>query len=399
MSGFPVVNGVTVFELPPPGIIPDFNNPRRQHLWLAHYLVFAIGGFLAFLAICQRLYTKLFLTKHRSLQIDDYLMLIGWGMSIATQAILVRSIAVFGLCVHVWEMPLTRFERYSVDIYIAAPIYQMCNGFTKLSLLTVYLRLSPQKWFRIGAWFSIVVVALYTSIITLIMFFHCSPINRAYDFKIMSGHCLDAGSLYIATAGANIATDLMLFLLPTPMVLKLKMGKAQKIACILIFAIGSLTIATSCIRLVYLPRTLNSTDLSWDAAPANIWTFVEGNLFVICGSIPTMRRFFAYAFPRIFHTSLSTSNDRSWSQQLRQDSQQSTQDSQQRTQDSQQRTQDSQQRTQDSQLSTQNSQLSTQESQKRIQESQQRTQNSQLHTQDSQLSTQDSQQHPQDSHS
>ncbi|KFZ00988.1 hypothetical protein V501_10303 [Pseudogymnoascus sp. VKM F-4519 (FW-2642)] len=252
MSAFPVVNGVTVFELPPPGIIPDFNNPRRHHLWLAHYLV--------------------------SLQIDDYLMLIGWGMSIATQAILVRSIAGGGLCVHVWEMPLTRFERYSVEIYIAAPVYQLCNGFAKLSLLTVYLRLSPQKWFRIAAWFSIVVVVLYTSIITLVMFFHCSPIRRAFDFKTLRGHCLDAGALYIATAGANIATDLVLFLLPTPVILKLQMSKAQKVGFILIFAIGSLTIATSCIRLVYLPRTLNSTDLSWDAATANIWTFIEGNL-------------------------------------------------------------------------------------------------------------------------
>lgn len=131
-------------------------------------------------------------------------------------------------------------DDFPKDIYVAAPIYQMCNGFTKLSLLTVYLRLSPQKWFRIAAWFSIVVVALYTSIITLLMFFHCHPIRRAFDFKIMAGHCLDAGALYIATAGANIATDIMLFLLPTPVILKLKMGKAQKIACILIFAIGSL---------------------------------------------------------------------------------------------------------------------------------------------------------------
>lgn len=116
----------------------------------------------------------------------------------------------------------------------------MCNGFTKLSLLAVYLGLSPQKWFRVAAWFSIVIVGLYTSVITLLMFFHCHPIRRAFDFKTMTGHCLDAGALYIATAGANVATDLMLFLLPTPMILKLKMGKAQKISFILIFAIGSL---------------------------------------------------------------------------------------------------------------------------------------------------------------
>lgn len=116
----------------------------------------------------------------------------------------------------------------------------MCNGFTKLSLLVVYLQLSPQKWFRIAAWFSIVVVALYTSVITLLMFFHCHPVRRAFDFTIQTGYCLDAGILYMATAVSNIITDVMLFILPTPMVLKLNMSKSRKITAIAIFGIGSL---------------------------------------------------------------------------------------------------------------------------------------------------------------
>ena len=116
----------------------------------------------------------------------------------------------------------------------------MCNGFTKLSLLVVYLQLSPQKWFRIAAWFSIVIVALYTSVITLLMFFHCHPVRRAFDFTIQTGYCLDAGILYMATAVSNIITDVMLFILPTPMVLKLNMSKSRKITAIAIFGIGSL---------------------------------------------------------------------------------------------------------------------------------------------------------------
>ena len=124
--------------------------------------------------------------------------------------------------------------------YITAPVYQLCNGFTKLSLLVVYLQLSPQKWFRVGAWFSIVVVTLYTSIITVLMFFHCRPVRRAFDFTIETGSCLDAGVLYMATAVSNIITDIMLFVLPTPMVLKLKMAGSRKIAAIAIFGIGSL---------------------------------------------------------------------------------------------------------------------------------------------------------------
>jgi len=124
--------------------------------------------------------------------------------------------------------------------YVTAPIYQLCNGFTKLSLLVVYLRLSHQKWYRVAAWASIVIVVLYTAVITLLMFFHCHPVRRAFDFKIQTGYCLDAGILYMATAVSNILTDIILFLLPTPVVLKLHMGKSLKISAIVIFAIGSL---------------------------------------------------------------------------------------------------------------------------------------------------------------
>lgn len=115
----------------------------------------------------------------------------------------------------------------------------LCNGFTKLSLLTFYLQLSPQKWFRICVWIGIVIVSLYTGCITLLMLFHCNPIRKSFDVSVTGGSCLDVGVLYIATAVSNIATDVMLFLLPLPMIINLRMKTAQKVGAMLIFAVGS----------------------------------------------------------------------------------------------------------------------------------------------------------------
>jgi hypothetical protein len=62
------VDGVDVFRLPPEGYEVDFDNPRSQKV-LDHYLIFGIGAPLAFVALLQRFYTKLYLSK--GLQVDD----------------------------------------------------------------------------------------------------------------------------------------------------------------------------------------------------------------------------------------------------------------------------------------------------------------------------------------
>ncbi|KAK7453059.1 integral membrane protein [Colletotrichum acutatum] len=233
----------------PPGVTVDFDHPRQQKV-LEHYLLFGVGGTIAFIALCQRFYTKLFLSK--GLQVDD------------------------------------------------APVFMLCNGFTKLSLLTFYLHLSPQKWFRVAVWTGIAVVSLYTACITILMLFHCNPVRKAFDFTITGGKCLDVGILYMATAVSNIITDVMLFILPMPMIFSLRMKMASKIGAVIIFAIGSI--------LTYLPPLLVSVDPSWDAAPANIWTFVEANLFVICGSMPTLRKFFKHFAPKLMGSSTNPSS-------------------------------------------------------------------------------------------
>ncbi|KAK1975618.1 integral membrane protein [Colletotrichum cereale] len=283
----------------PPGVEVNFDHPRQQKV-LEHYLIFGIGGTLALIALCQRFYTKIFLSK--GLQIDDAFMTLGWAASMVTQGMLVASIVDGGMCAHAWEMPLSRFERYSLTTYITAPVFMLCNGFTKLSLLTFYLHLSPQRWFRISVWVGIIVVCLYTGCITVLMLFHCNPVKKAFDFTITEGTCLDVGILYMATAVSNIVTDIMLFILPLPTIFSLRMKLGLKIGAAVMFAIGSITVATSVVRLAYLPPLLKSVDPSWDAAPANIWTFIEANLFVICGSMPTLRKFFKHFAPKVMGT-------------------------------------------------------------------------------------------------
>lgn len=73
MASFPKIDGVEVFRLPPEGYVVDFDHPKQQKR-LDHFLIFGIGGPLALIALLQRYYTKIFLSK--GLQVDDGMILV-----------------------------------------------------------------------------------------------------------------------------------------------------------------------------------------------------------------------------------------------------------------------------------------------------------------------------------
>lgn len=125
-------------------------------------------------------------------------------------------------------------------MYSSAPTYAMCNGFAKLSLLTFYLQISPQTWFRYSVWATIGVVVCYSPIISLLLIFGCQPIQKAWDMSMMEGSCIDRTALYIATAVTNIVTDLIMCGLPIKMVMGLRMKWSQKAVAVFVFAVGSM---------------------------------------------------------------------------------------------------------------------------------------------------------------
>ncbi|KAI1032475.1 hypothetical protein LB503_012687 [Fusarium chuoi] len=296
MSSYPVTNGVITFLPPPEGYVVDFDNPQQQDA-LKHFFIFGILGSLAILCLLQRLYVKYYIS--RGLKIDDVLITLAWIFSIVMQSAQIWSISIGGLCHHAWEMPIEVFEKHMLSSYIAAPAFIICNGLTKSSLLTFYLQVSPQKWFRRAIFVTITFVVLYTIIIASLLLFGCQPRETAWDpYLFASGKCIDYAVMYIIIAVANIISDIVLFAIPMPMIIRLKMPLGQKIGLGIMLGIATITVTTSIIRMIYLPSLLGALDIPWIAAPANVWSFVEVNLFIICGCMPTFRKFFKRFAPK-----------------------------------------------------------------------------------------------------
>ncbi|KAK7209017.1 hypothetical protein V2G26_016195 [Clonostachys chloroleuca] len=306
MASFPVTNGVTTIIPPPENYVVDFENPKTQHT-LEHFMIFGFLGSLAFICLVQRLYTKHYIVG--GLRADDYLITSAWVASLIMESVQIWSISIGGLCHHAWEMPIEVYKKHMITSYIAAPVFIFCNGMSKTSLLTFYLRISTQRAFIITIWATMTIVACYTIVIAALLLFGCRPISASWDPNVMANaKCVDVAALYIAIAIANIFSDVVLFIIPIPTVMRLKMPLTQKLGASLMFGIGSVTIATSIVRMAYLPSLLHTNDIPWVAAPANVWVFIEANLFIICGSMPTFRKFFQKFAPKWLGSSYGSQN-------------------------------------------------------------------------------------------
>ncbi|KXT08850.1 hypothetical protein AC579_1482, partial [Pseudocercospora musae] len=280
----------------PPGYEVDFSNPKTKHNG-AGIIISIVGMVLSTLFILLRVYTKTFLA--RMFGIDDIAMVLAWLISIGLQIMVVYLWSVPSIGIHMFEAYLPVVNNAVLLISVCSILYIPLMALAKFSLLVFYRRLSMDTWFRWAVYGTMVFVIGYSIALFFGLLFACTPLQMNWDITITDGHCANKGVMYLSTAGLNAATDVILLVMPIPMVSKLQVPARQKIGLLAMFAIGSLTLVTSLVRLSLLPPMVSATDVTYAISTPAIWICIEANLVVICGCLPILRLFFRHVAPRL----------------------------------------------------------------------------------------------------
>src|SRR5690348_11141104 len=131
---------------------------------------------------------------------------------------------------------------------MAQVTYKAAINLVKCCILLLYLRLfNVVRWFRYSCWALLTAVGMYCTASILVTIFQCRPIIRAFD-KDTPGTCIDTAKFWFANAGFSIASDVIILLLPMPLLWKLEVPRAQKYALMAVFTIGIFAVVTSCLR-------------------------------------------------------------------------------------------------------------------------------------------------------
>ncbi|ROW07619.1 hypothetical protein VPNG_06795 [Cytospora leucostoma] len=295
---FPTVNGIQVLLPAPSGYTVDLDHPRRIGD-IAAYWAFGIGNTLALLLLGQRLYTKIYIKD--GIQIDDVLIVLSWITSEIIQCILLYAFAEGITGVHGWELTIEKYKMFLLLSWIVPWVYILCWSLAKISLLTVYFRLSPFGWFRTCTVTALVLVVCHTIVLMFCTVLSCIPIKKSWDinYPLGEGRCFDLVALYMSVAIVNIITDAILLLMPIPLIMGLNMPEMKKPLVLVVFIFASATIVTSIVRCAYLPSLYKNDDETWFITKPTVWMIIEANLAVVCASTTTLRRFLYHVAPKI----------------------------------------------------------------------------------------------------
>lgn len=74
----------------------------------------------------------------------------------------------------------------------------------------------------------------------LIAFLNCRPIDYNWNRKDPSGHCGNQNAEFAAVGVVDVATDVMIIILPMPMIWARQLRISKRIALVCVFGLGIL---------------------------------------------------------------------------------------------------------------------------------------------------------------
>ncbi|KAK5148889.1 hypothetical protein LTR04_000378 [Oleoguttula sp. CCFEE 6159] len=241
--------------------LPNYQNPQiRGGALVVVNLIFIV---LVVLAVGLRFYTRI--AVKRWFGCDDVWIGLALLMTIGMTAVVLLANTRYGWNRHVWDIPLDLFTNSGIIAFVAKIAFTLAATFTRISLLCFYYRLIKDG--------------------------SVSPVEAYWTFPPIKGSkCLDEGTVTLAAGVINCVADLLVTVLPIPIIMQLQMPIRQRIGVIFLLSLGFIVTIAGVVRTYFIWKSLvNSYDETWFAYPLWIAAAVEIDLAVICACVPALK--------------------------------------------------------------------------------------------------------------
>lgn len=263
-------------------------------------LVCIVSPIVTSLFVAIRVWTRTFVSHWVGW--DDYVALITWLCCIG-YSVLIGLGTNYGFGWHIADMSPDRYVAYNEWIFISSIVYLISLLGYKFAILLLYLRLfAVDKKFRYSTWTVMFFVFGYLFSNLLTQVFGCTPIDKFWKPKTF-GHCLVLTKAVYAYGSMNFISDFFIFVLPLPMVWRLKLSRKEKLGVTLVFMSGAIAFVAAIVRYGLLLHRFQATDKTWYDGKNLIWMVLEVNIGLICSCTPALKPYFNHLASKGFFKS------------------------------------------------------------------------------------------------
>ncbi|KAH0283451.1 hypothetical protein M436DRAFT_82379 [Aureobasidium namibiae CBS 147.97] len=257
---------------------------QREALIIVGILSTVLGA----LVILLRGYV--WITRRRKQGLDDLFMGIAWIFSIGFAIASFLSVR-YGVGLKTEQLPASAEILAMKSIYAIQIFYYLSVFCIKMSIMCLYLRISQalRTWFWKASIATIVLLVAQFFSTILVTLLQCRPIPKYWD-QSLAGTCININAFFYSTNAFTVASDILIFALPLPLLWSLKKTtKRDRYAVLAAFMVGFVSTIVAGVRLYSIRVYTLSTEPVREAAPINLWSFVEVNLGMLCTSGPVIK--------------------------------------------------------------------------------------------------------------
>ncbi|KAH8430739.1 uncharacterized protein LDX57_008403 [Aspergillus melleus] len=216
-----------------PARFREYSGDKTRDVAIAFIVIEIIAVGLRYLA---------FMLSEKSFGIDDILMIPGLILCLAlnTSALIGIRLGRVGYHLDVVKALYPEAMVPWAKVLVVTPIvYSAACMVPRVVILTLYLRIFPEKKYRIACYVLIAVVVALGVADILTGAFECIPIAYLWDKSIPGGRCIDLTQFFHYGTLPNVFVDLLMLILPQPIIWKLQTSKQVKVGLAATILTGS----------------------------------------------------------------------------------------------------------------------------------------------------------------
>ncbi|KAF3918564.1 hypothetical protein AA313_de0200145 [Arthrobotrys entomopaga] len=281
--------------LPPMGqALSIIEHPTSTAAIIPIFVVFTIlSSFVMGLRIWSRISILGRIQSFDWISVVAYVFIVSW----CANAVYERTAA--GKWASYCDRTYNQMKLQQAAYFMGMALYPIAVLSVKFALLQFYHSLSTWRPLRISV-YVVAFISFANAMIAMFMWlFQCNYVNL-WDHNVdptLVCHAHIQDPLVMGTGIVNILTDVMIWLIPLPLVWRLQLYPRERNLAIFTFGLGGIACIASIVRLVMVKRYLIYTNGS--TTPISAWAMVELNLALICSSAPALRALIIKHAPKV----------------------------------------------------------------------------------------------------